>query len=240
MLATAKCAKPGDRPLKAIAARCVPFAVLAVTSGAGAVTAQDFVIPETCTAVVTAHNNSCSTTTMLNCGAEGWKGVSYVRGQLSGVSHYSTHWNFVKWETEGAARMVIEIVPGSGAAMDVRDLREKGEHVAEAEFVINTKVLKDQGYVLTGTTKPTGEVVMLGDEAFDVFEGVRTFERRGAKATLNFRFDLLFSQTRDLMLEGRSARAVNNTGWREFAMEPIALRGPGEDGFLATMSEFGC
>lgn len=216
---------------------CVLFAVLI---GPQPLVAQDLAVPESCNAVATVHYSACETTTYLQCGDAGWLGVTHMRGKQLGVTHYGTDWNFLKWETEGSARMTFEIVPNSGKALDWDVLREDQVQEASADYVINTKVLKNQGFVLSGSTRATGEVVTLNGEAFDVYEGERNFKRNGASMTLNFRMRLLFSQERDLMIDGSSQRAVNGHGWMPVATQPQALRGPGEPGFLATTSEFGC
>ncbi|WP_195821256.1 hypothetical protein [Roseobacter sp. MH60115] len=222
---------------------CTASSCLAVWLGVAAPVAvadEPVRVPEGCAAVATVHKNSCVTTTILQCTDGSWQALSYRRGQLMSTDHYEKGWDFTKWETEGAGAMEFSAVPGTGSAMAVADLAATGSHTASGDFVMNSNIIKDQAYTLSGQTKATGETVTISGEILDIYLAERAFARKGADQVLNFSADIFVSRARDLVVEGDLGRAVNNGTREQFDFTPQAIYGPGEPGFMMTMSEFGC
>ena len=221
------------RPVAALAfARCF--------CASGAVAQSVASVPEGCSAVATVHKNNCVASTIVTCGDAGHQSLTYRRGKLSSTNSYDADWSFTKWETRGAGAMEFSAVPGTGAAMSVAALKETGTHEGTGDFVINSKVIRNQGYTLTGSTIATGETVTVSGEEFAVYHADRAFARKGATQVLTFAVDIYLSQSRDLVIEGTGARGVNDMPMQSFDMTPRAVYGPGDPGLLQTMSEFGC
>ncbi|MDW3181482.1 hypothetical protein [Roseobacter sp.] len=220
---------------------CKLIAVTAVLSASGmpALASDAVPVPARCAAVATAHKNGCVATTILQC-ESGWRALSYRRGSLNNTLHYSAKWDFMKWETEGAGEMDFAIVPGTGSALNLAELAETGAHTASGDFVMNSNIIRGQEYVLTGDTTATGETLTVSGEEFDVYLADRAFARKEAAQVLNFTTEILVSKSRDLVLEGNFSRAVNYGPDEAFDLRPQRIYGPGESGFLATTSEFGC
>ncbi|GFE51225.1 hypothetical protein So717_29780 [Roseobacter cerasinus] len=198
------------------------------------------VVPQGCTAVATAHKNGCTATTILQCADGAWQALSYRRGSLNNTLHYDAGWDFKMWETEGAGAMNFAAVPGTGKALDLAALVETGAHAPTGDFVMNSNIIRGQEYALSGATTATGETVTISGEVFDVYLAERAFARKGATQVLNFSTELLISQSRAFMLEGNFSRAVNNGPREQFELRPQKIYEPGEPGFMATASEFGC
>ena len=206
----------------------------------GAMAQSAAIVPEDCTPVATVHKNNCVASTIVTCGEGEHRSLTYRRGKLSSTNSYDADWSFTKWETRGAGAMEFAAVPGTGAAMSVAALKATGTHEGTGDFVINSKVIRNQGYTLTGSTNATGETVTVSGEAFAVYHADRAFARKGASQVLTFAVDIYISQSRDLVIEGTGSRGVNDMPMQSFDMTPRAVYGPGDPGFLQTMSEFGC
>ncbi|WP_300056498.1 hypothetical protein [uncultured Roseobacter sp.] len=224
---------------RAIWTTAVTAALVSLPASA-AMAADPLRVPAGCTPVVTAHKNGCTATTILHCADDGWMALSYRRGSLNNTLHYDTAWDFKMWETEGAGAMNFAAVLGTGKALDMAALTETGAHTPTGDFVMNSNIIRGQEYALSGTTTATGETLEVSGEVFDVYLAERAFARKGATQVLNFSTELLVSQSRDLVLEGNFSRGVNNGPREEFDLRPQKIYGPGEAGFLATASEFGC
>lgn len=228
------------QPVQSSIWKTAAAAALLGVSATAATASDPLVLPAGCTAVATAHKNGCTVTTVLQCADGEWQALSYRRGSLNNKLHYDRAWDFKMWETEGAGAMNFAAVPGTGKALDIATLIETGAHTPTGDFVMNSNIIRGQEYALSGETKATGETLEVSGEVFDVYLAERAFARKGATQVLNFSTELLISQSRELVLEGNFSRAVNDGPREEFELRPQKIYGPGEPGFMATASEFGC
>ncbi|MGC3940477.1 hypothetical protein ACOTTU_21970 [Roseobacter sp. EG26] len=209
--------------------------------GASNAAAQDLAeVPEGCQPVATVHKNGCATTTISQCSDATWQAVSYRRGKPLGTLSYDRDWGFFKWQTHESNKLTLELVPGTGTAMSRAALLETGRHDASGEFRLTTNIIEGQPYILTGNTEKTGATEVISGETYTFYKARRLFEREVGKGGLSFEVDVLIAEDRDLMIEGRWSRSVMGGNEEVFEFAPRAIARPGDSGFLATLSEYGC
>ena len=217
----------------------IAAAALSVMVWQGPADAQAAIpVPENCTALATVHKTLCAATTILTCGAER-RSVTYVDGALEHEHIYDADWALTGYNFETDDTVNLRHEAGSGASMSFAQLIESGMSPAEGTFVMKTGRVS-RAFVLSGENRLTGEVVMLGDEPFLAGEVTRLFEVKPGAGGLEFGISFLVSADRQLFIEGAMTRNAYGSGEEILDHTPMRFASPGEPGFLANRSEFGC
>ncbi len=196
-------------------------------------------IPENCSAIATALKTSCHATTIFDCGASR-EAHTYRADEHMVVHVYSPAWELTEFRYAGFEGLRMTAIPGTGVNTRLDQLLQAGSAEETGQFVLNTGMIKDRGYTLSGHIEMTGENPDLGGTVFRKARMHRTFEVKPGAGGMYFRIDLYVSTDPDLFVEGNWARSVFGSEMEEFDQTPYAIAWPGDDGFLATRSERGC
>lgn len=211
---------------------------LAASLCAGPVWAQAQ-IPEGCEPLATVHKNGCAVSTLFQC-ADGFTVHGYHEGRLDQVHYYDSGWGLRGFLYQGNNETRFDTVPG-GETMKLSDLVADGEDVELGTMLFSTRVVKGREFTLEGTYTLTDEVVTLDGVDFKSGSFLRMFERPGVEGSRGeFEFDILVSEERNLFIEGSSTRFSEQGEPVHFDNTPRAIRFQGQEGFLASQSQFGC
>lgn len=213
--------------------------ILSLFIGASAMAhAQTVPTPENCTPVATVLKNSCVATTIFDCG-DTKRSQSYVNGVFEHEHTYSSDWVWRKYGNGRNDLLGLEHVDGSGDAMSLAALVDQASSPAAGSYVMKTGRI-DRTFHLRGENLMTGETISLGGVDFQVGKLHRIFEPKPGAGGLEFKIDILVSQDRDLVIEGAWTRNAFGAGEEVLDSQPQAIAWPGEEGFLADRSTFGC
>lgn len=216
--------------MRIAAASAFAFAV-SLTPG----TAQ-IATPAGCTAVATAHRNSCVTTTVFTC-EMGYQTHTYVSGQPEGVHFYSDDWVIQGFRSDDIEIARIDTPPLTNQR---EALFTKGWHAEEGNFALNTKIIKNRVYTLSGETTLGIETVTLNGQEFRRGYFTRLFAPNAGSAGLSFEAELLVSPDFDMVFEGIWSRSAFGSDPERFDHDVRAVYRTGDAGFMAAQSDFGC
>lgn len=196
-------------------------------------------IPEGCTPIATVLKTECHATTLMECGARR-EAHGYKDGELLVVHEYSPAWELIEFRYAGFSGASMTAVPGTVANMQIETLLETGRSEESGEFLMNTGMIKDRSYTLSGHIELTGETVELGNTQFQKALITRLFETKPGAGGMVFTIDMYVSPERDVLVEADWTRSVFDSETELFNQTPYHLAWPGEDGFLADKPEQGC
>lgn len=203
------------------------------------VLANEVAVPEGCMAIATVYKTSCHATTMFDCGAS--KEAHTFRSDVPLVVHvYTPDWEMTGFrfaEIEGAS---MESIPDTGANTNLAQLLTTGKSEEAGQFLMNTGVVKDRKYFLSGQIELKDETVEFGEEKYQQALMHRIFEPKPGAGGMDFEIDVYYSPEKDLLIEGTWSRSIFGSPKETFDQTPYRVLWPGEEGFLATRSEQGC
>ena len=215
--------------------RCVAVFVATLTFGTTEAGAQ-VVTPEGCSPLATVHRNSCIATTVFSCAA-GYQMHTYAYGKFDGVLHYSKDWVFNGYSEPG---LDLARTDSSTLVAPIDNLLTKGWMTEEGNFALSTKLFKNRTYALTGESTLGIETVVFNDTVFRAGSTYRDFARQAGGAGFGFEVEFLYSEDRDLRIEGVWTRTSAGGTPDRLAHDIRAVYFEGEAGFMAATSEYGC
>ena len=214
----------------------LPFAVW--IAGAGSAFANDLVdVPEGCMPTVTIQRNSCSVSTIMQCGKSHIM-TTHSRGTLSDTHQFGAQWDLVGYEADKGVG-VFSAAPGSKPEVSLADLFETGTSTGQRTMLFNSRVVKDRKIEMDSNITLSGEEVELSGQTFLAGTVDRTFILNPKHAGMKVSFDILMSKSGDLMIEGKMTR-TDGDDVEVFDMSPVSVVWPGEEGFLSTTAQNGC
>lgn len=192
--------------------------------------------PEGCSAIATAHRNSCIATTVFAC-ESGFQSQTYNRGSLQGQHYYSDNWQVQGYEADGLSLARIDNTP---QLLPLSQLFTKGWYPEEGQFALNTSIIKNRIYTLEGETTLGVETATFSDTVFRLGHTKMTFAPKPGGAGLDFDIEIFVSADPDLRLEGNWTRSAFGSDPELLDQQVRAVYFDGDAGFMQTMSEYGC
>ena len=195
--------------------------------------------PDGCTPVATVMKTVCQATTVFRC-ANSIESHTYQNGEHAVIHEYQPNWDMVGFRFAGFAGASMTAIAGSRDDTNLNELIKTGQTEENGKFVMNTRMIKDRPYVLSGQVSLSEDVAEFGGAAFRTGSIKRLFEREPGAGGMAFEVDIYVSEDPDLFIEGSWTRSVFGSETEMFDQTPYAIAWPGEDGFLATMPDQGC
>ncbi|MEX0280226.1 MAG: hypothetical protein AB3N13_03425 [Arenibacterium sp.] len=215
------------------------IAILAMIPGA-AVGAEPAVVPQGCSPRVTVHKNSCATSIIMQC-SDGFEVHGYRDGRRDQGHAYFPDWGLASFDYQGDSGTRFLRVPDEGDWMKLSDLIANGEDTEEGTMLFTTRVVNDREFKIVGRYTLDGEEAYLSGKAFRTGKLKRRFERPGIESSrLEVEFDILVSEELNLFIEGSHLTTLFGQDPYFADYTPRAVVFEGEDGFLATSSQYGC
>lgn len=202
--------------------------------------AEQAVVPEGCTPVVTVHKNSCATSVILQCEG-GFEVHGYRSGRRDQGHAYTADWGLASFDYQGDSGTRFLRAPGQGEWMNLSNLIADGEDTEDGIMLFTTRVVNDREFSIVGSYTLDGEEAYLSGKPFRTGTLKRQFERPGIESSrLNVEFDILVSEELNLFIEGSYTTTPFEGDPIPADYTPRAVVFEGEEGFLATQSQFGC
>lgn len=213
--------------------------VLVVAGSAGSVAAQ-IAVPEACSPILTTHKDSCEATTIFQC-SDGYLTHTYISGDLVGTHTYDAQWvlkDFVSVQA-GSQDARFELIGAPSDTAGVQHLIATGSSRDDREGIMNTRVIRDRMYQIVNEVSLSDETITLDGLTFRKAKSDRVFTLNGREA-FRFVYDVYVSEDPLWLLEGSYERSTFGSAAERLAFDPISVRVPGTEGFLADRSDFGC
>ncbi|WP_372573528.1 hypothetical protein [Ruegeria jejuensis] len=197
-------------------------------------------VPQDCTALATVHKNSCAVSTVMDCG-QTFLVFGFLDGNPESANVYDRNWGMLEFLYRANAETRFTLKPGSGKNLQLDQLLSDGVATESGVFLFNTRVVKNREFTFDGKYTLDEEEVVLDGHTFRKGVFLREMEREGIEGSkIGFGFDFLGSDELDLFIEGSLTRHFEGRDSLTVDQTPRAIRFPGQPGFLATRSEFGC
>ncbi|MEX0337663.1 MAG: hypothetical protein AB3N11_01345 [Arenibacterium sp.] len=197
-------------------------------------------VPAGCTPVVTVHKNSCATSVIFQC-TGGFEVHGYRSGRRDQGHAYFPDWGLASFDYQGDSGTRFLRPPGQGEWMSLQNLIADGKDIEKGTILFTTRVVNDREFRIEGEYTLDGEEAYLSGKPFRTGKLKRRFERPGIESSrLNVEFDILVSEELNLFIEGSYSTTPYQRDAFEFDYTPRAIVFEGEDGFLATSSQYGC
>jgi hypothetical protein len=216
------------------------WAMTVLTFGTtGSVYAQTAAVPEGCDAVATIQKQSCFATTVFEC-ADGKQVNSYQNDELQSIHFHSSTWQIVSFLMIEMGNAEMRAIESSGSNTNLNAAMDAGVETESGKFLLNTGVIKDREYTMSGTLTMSGETLDLNGVTFAKGSVSRVFEINPGDGGLGFDAEIYYAPDLDLFVEGKWTRSMFGDTQQSFDQTPVGLSLPGDSGFLATKSEVGC
>lgn len=196
-------------------------------------------VPAGCTPVVTAHQSSCVTTAIFSCD-HGILAHRFVGDTLMSWNLYNADWTPVQWVALEPGLMDVERVEKTSLPPMLGDLSTQGRVEEAGQFTLNSKVIKDRPYTLSGETVLSDEVVTLDGIPFRRGKVSRLFSPKGNSSGISFEIEIFVSEDRNLILEGDLTRSAFGSTPEVLHCDIQDLHFEGDAGFLHLNTEHGC
>lgn len=215
----------------------VPF--LALIAAPGDLRAETVAVPEGCTAVATVLKSLCQATTIFECGASR-EAHTFRDGEPTVVHVYTPDWKMTEFRFAGFSGASMTAVPGTVANTRLEELLDTGTSEEAGDFVMNTRMIKDRPYTMSGRIEMAEDEPELGGAVFKKARMFRLFELKPGAGGMEFEIDLYISGDPDVFIEGSWTRSVSGSEKEMFDQTPYDVVWPGEENFMAVRSEQGC
>lgn len=214
--------------------------LLGILLGGTAIAQDGAPVPAGCKPVATVHKNSCTVSTIFDCGSTR-QVISYVNGKPDQTHFYDRNWGLTGFLYQANDETRFDLEQGSGEVMKLSDLVSDGIDAEHGVLLFSTRVVKNRPFQLDGAFELTDDTVDLSGHTFRTGRLNRMFERENvAGSRLDFELDIYVSEQLDLFLEGSIISRAEGVDARTTDHTPRAISFEGDPGFLAVRSDFGC
>lgn len=196
-------------------------------------------VPENCSAVVTAHQSSCVTTAVFSCG-DNILSHRFIGDTMISWHLYDAQWTPLQWVALQPGLMDVERVEQTALPATMATLSSEGRLPESGQFTLNTKVIKDRVYTLSGETTLSDEVVTIDGLDFRTGKVSRLFSPKPGSDGISFEIEIFVSEEHNLILEGDMKRSAFGSKAEVLQCDIQELHFEGDAGFLQLNREHGC